>query len=87
MAAAPRRYLVMAIRQPGFDAGVIEPHLAYIGQLRARGQLELSGGFSDSSGGAYVLRAADLAEARALADADPLHLTGASRLTVFEWNA
>ncbi len=86
MASALKRYLVMAMRQPGFDDAVIEPHMAYIGQLRARGRLDMSGGFSDGSGGAYLLRASDMAEAQAMADADPLHLTGASRLTVFEWN-
>lgn len=86
MATALKHYLVMAMRQPDFDEAVFEPHMAYIGQLRAQGRLDMSGGFSDGSGGAYLLRAQDMAQARALAEADPLHLTGASRLTVFEWN-
>lgn len=85
MASTQKHYLVMAMRQPEFDGSVIAPHLAYIGQLRARGKLGMSGGFADASGGAYLLRVGSMAEARAIADADPLHQTGASRLTVFEW--
>ena len=80
-----KRYLVMAMRKPGFDAAVVAPHLAFLADLRAQGALELSGGFADLSGGAYVLLAGNLDDARALADIDPLHTAGASRLSVYEW--
>ena len=60
------RYLVMAMRRPSFDDAVIAPHLAFLEELRAMGQLEMTGGFSDSSGGAYVLvNVSSLDEARA----------------------
>ncbi len=81
------RYLVMAMRRPSFDDAVIAPHLAFLEELRAMGQLEMTGGFSDSSGGAYVLvNVSSLDEARAVAARDPLALTGTSDLTVYEWN-
>ena len=47
----------------------------------------MTGGFSDRSGGAYVLvNVSSLDEARAVAARDPLALTGTSDLTVYEWN-
>ena len=81
------RYLVIAMRRPSFDDAVIAPHLAFLDELRAAGQLEMTGGFSDRSGGAYVLvNVASLEEAKAIAARDPLALTGTSDLTVHEWN-
>jgi len=88
--AAPaerRRYLVLTLRTPQFDPAVIAPHYAHLDRLRARGQLELAGPFTDRSGGAYVVRAADLDEARSIAFSDPVHASGASQVRVFEWNA
>jgi len=81
------RYLVMAMRRPSFDDAVIVPHLAFLDELRAAGQLEMTGGFSNKRGGAYVLvNVASLDEAKAIAARDPLALTGTSDLTVHEWN-
>lgn len=79
------RFLVMAMRLPQFDSAQIRPHREFLQALREQGRLELSGGFSDQSGGAYVLLAADLEEARVLAFGDPLHVTGSSRVDVYEW--
>ena len=83
--ASMKRYLVLAMREPAFDASVIEPHREFMAALREQGRLERSGAFSDKSGGAYVLLAPDLDAATALAHADPLHRVGASRLTIYEW--
>ena len=81
------RYLVIAMRRPSFDDAVIAPHLAFLDELRAAGQLDMTGGFNDRSGGAYVLvNVASLDEAKAIAARDPLTLTGTSDLTVYEWN-
>ncbi|MGH8063291.1 MAG: YciI family protein [Pseudoxanthomonas sp.] len=80
------RYLVMAMRKPDFSDEVIAPHLAFLDALRAEGKLEMTGGFSDKSGGAYVLQAASLEEAQALVAADPLATSGSSVVTVYEWN-
>jgi len=85
--SAPR-YLVVLMRRPGFDEALVAPHLAFLDDLRAQGVLELSGGFSDRSGGAYLLHGlSGLEEARAIAMRDPLVAQGASDLTVHEWNS
>ncbi|KAF1717614.1 hypothetical protein CSC74_01405 [Pseudoxanthomonas yeongjuensis] len=80
------RYLVMAMRKPSFSDEVIAPHLAFLDALRTEGKLEMTGGFSDKSGGAYVLRVASMEEAQALATADPLATSGSSAVAVYEWN-
>ena len=86
MSATDTRYLVLAMRRPGFDESVVAPHHAFIETLRERGLLELTGGFSDRSGGAYLLRGlASLDEAKAIVARDPLVLQGMSDLTVHEW--
>jgi uncharacterized protein YciI len=73
------------MRLPQFDSEQIGPHRDFHDALREQGRLELAGGFSDKSGGADVLRAVDLEEARVLAFGDPLHITGSSRVDVYEW--
>ncbi|WP_373896422.1 YciI family protein [Xanthomonas citri pv. malvacearum] len=81
------RYLVLALRKLGFPADVVQPHLDFLDALRAAGQLELTGGFSDRSGGAYVLvNVATLEDAQQIVARDPLVLRDASALTVYEWN-
>ena len=83
-----KRYLVVSIRHPNFDPSVIAPHLAFLDGLRVTGQLELSGGFADKSGGAYLLTNIDsLEQARAIVALDPLATAGVSTLTVHEWEA
>lgn len=85
--SAPR-HLVVLVRRPDFDEALVAPHIAFLEALREQGLLELSGGFSDRSGGAYLLRGVpDLDGARAIAQRDPLVVHGASDLTVHEWNA
>lgn len=81
-----KRYLVMAMRKPSFSDEAVAPHLAFLDELRAAGQLEMTGGFSDKSGGAYVLKVDSLDEAQAIARRDPLAAGGSSTLTVYEWN-
>jgi uncharacterized protein len=80
-------YLVMTIRTPQFQPGVIEPHMAFLAELREQGRIVLAGAFTDKSGGAYLMKASDLAEAQAIAFRDPVHTTGFSVVTVHEWNA
>ncbi len=80
-----RKYLVMAMRTSRFDQTVVEPHRAWLDAVRARGQLVETGKFTDGSGGAYVILAENLDAARELVVTDPIHTTGASELTVYEW--
>ena len=82
-----QRYLIMTLRTEQFDPAVIEPHYAHLDKLRERGVLELFGPFADKSGGAYLIRAEDMDQARAIAYADPVHTSGSSKVTVYEWNA
>ncbi|MET8425842.1 YciI family protein [Nocardia sp. NPDC004860] len=80
-----RKYLVMAMRTPRFDDSVIVPHKDWLTAVRERGQLVETGKFTDGSGGAYVITAENLTAAQELIRTDPIHTTGASELTVYEW--
>jgi uncharacterized protein YciI len=84
--AATKRYLVIAMRTAHFSDDVIGPHLAFLDALRAEGKLHMTGGFSDGTGGAYVLNVGSLEEAQALVETDPLATSQASVLSVYEWN-
>lgn len=80
-------YLVMVMRRPQFDAAVVSAHNRFLDELRAEGRVERSGPFGDKSGGAYLLRAGNLAEAQAIAQRDPTHVSGGWDVTVHEWQA
>ena len=82
-----KRYLVLTLRRPQFNPVVVAPHYERLARLRERGQLELSGPVSDKSGGACIVRADTLEAARAIAFSDPVHVSGSSEVTVWEWNA
>ena len=84
--AGKKRYLVLAMRTPHFSDEAIAPHVAFLDALRSEGKLEMTGGFSDKSGGAYVLRVTSMEEAQALVAVDPLTTSGSSVVTVYEWN-
>ncbi len=81
------RYLVTTFRTAAFQPAVIPDHYAFLDRLRSEGNLELAGPFTDKSGGAYIIRAASLEEARAVAFSDPVHTSKSSVVTVYEWNA
>ncbi|UGB36971.1 YciI family protein [Frateuria soli] len=80
-------FLVLVIRRPQFDPAVVPAHLRFLDELRTEGRVERSGPFGDKSGGAYLLRATDLAEARVIAHRDPTHVSGGWDVTVYEWQA
>ena len=66
-------------------------HLAYQKQQEQAGALFLAGPVSDETGdlmqaeGMIIYRAADLVAARSLADADPMHATGARTYEIRKW--
>lgn len=66
-------------------------HLDYQRELELRGVLVLAGPLSDASGesmegaGMIVYRAGSMDEARALADGDPMHKSGARGYTLRKW--
>jgi uncharacterized protein YciI len=81
------KYLVMTMRKPKFDGAVVTAHWEFLEDLRSQGVLELAGGFTDKSGGAYVISAPHFAAAQEIAHQDPLHLEDCSEVTVREWDA
>ena len=81
------KYLVLTIRKPTFDLAFRDAHFAFLGDLRTRGLLEQAGPFTDRSGGAYIIFADDLDEARRMAEEDPLHVHNCSTVTVYEWDS
>jgi uncharacterized protein YciI len=83
----PIKYLVLTIRKPTFDASVIDAHYSFLAELRSRGLLEQAGPFTDRTGGAYVLAADNLEQARRTAEQDPLHVHNCSVVTVYEWDS
>lgn len=66
-------------------------HLAYQAELERAGKLAFAGPMSDETGelmqgvGLIIYRAASLEDARALADADPMHQTGARSYVMRRW--
>ncbi len=66
-------------------------HLAYQSKLEAEGALALAGPMSNEAGtqiegmGMIVYRASSLEQARALAEADPMHKSGARSFTLRKW--
>ncbi len=81
-----RTFLILTTRTPHFDSENVARHFEHLDRLRAAGQLGLSGAFTDATGGAYVIIAATMDDARAIAAADPLVTSGSSTATVKEWN-
>lgn len=63
----------------------LREHGRYLLELFQRGVLREAGGFGDDSGGAAVIRAAGLTEARSYADADPSVASGIFTYEVCEW--
>ncbi len=76
---------------PALAKQALPDHLAYQKRLETEGALMLAGPMSDESGtqmagiGLIILRAATFEDARALADADPMHKSGARRYTLRRW--
>lgn len=70
---------------------LLAAHLAYQQKLEARGELFLAGPLSNASGtemsgaGLIIYAAPDIAAARALAKADPMHQAGQRSFTLQAW--
>jgi len=70
---------------------VLPDHLAYQKALEIAGNLAFAGPLSDDTGelmqgtGLIIYRADSLAQARALAEGDPMHKTGARRFRLRRW--
>ena len=70
---------------------VLPAHLEYQKEMEAEGKLFLAGPLSDeagdnmSGGGLIIYRAASMEDARALADADPMHAQGKRTYKLLKW--
>jgi uncharacterized protein YciI len=93
-ARGARAFEVFAIQSDIAEPAKIEEaradHLAFIGDLEAKGRLLFAGPLSDAAGeliagGLIVVRAASFAEACEIAGADPMHKSGARRFAVRRW--
>ena len=87
--------LYMVLSTPAGDPVKVKEtlpaHLAYQAELEARGTLFLAGPVSDETGdlmqgiGLIIYRAASFDDARALAEADPMHANGARGFVLRRW--
>lgn len=92
-ALALELYVAQSTPAQGPDAvrAALPDHLAYQAALESCGQLAFAGPVSDETGenmqgsGMTIYRADSLEAARALAEADPMHLCGARRFTLRRW--
>ena len=92
-ALALELYVVQS--QAGDDPAAIQAnlpdHLEYQRRMEAEGRLVMAGPVSDESGdnmfgsGQIVYRAASMEEAKALADGDPMHKSGARSYSLRKW--
>lgn len=76
---------------PAAVKAALPDHLAYQREMEEQGRLVLAGPVSDATGdqmqgqGMIVYRAASMAQARAMAEADPMHASGARSFTLRKW--
>lgn len=90
---AKELYVILTTPTGGMDAlkTQLAAHLAYQKDLEARGISFAAGPFADDTGaewsgeGMIIVRAASLAEARAIAERDPMHASGARRFRIRPW--
>ena len=81
------KYLIVTMRKPDFDAAFVPAHYEFLDKLRSNGLLQQAGPFTDRSGGAYVVQASSLNDARTIAHQDPLFIHGCSDVSIREWDA
>ena len=82
-----KKYLVLIERKPSFTGNFIQGHREFLQNLREVQTLISAGGFEDQTGGAYVLQANSLEEARMVVKNDPMNQENESVYRVKEWNA
>ena len=91
-AAQPRQLFLFLFRPgPAWRAGVpmrqqdLRDHAAYHARLLREGRGFAGGGYVGEDGGLAIVRAADLAEARAMLAADPAILNGVFVAELRQW--
>lgn len=82
-----KKYLVFIERKETFTGNSIPEHRTFIQNLRVSEALISAGGFSDQSGGAYIVQADNLDQALEMVQKDPMYQEGACTYKVKEWLA
>lgn len=80
-----KRFLFLSQRTDKYTAEVLPDHWAYLESLKAAGKIELSGGFADGTGGAIIVLAESLDEAKEISANDPIIKRGTHQVTIKEW--
>jgi len=89
-----RKKFYVVLSKPAVAPDKLQPflsaHLEYMIGLEKRGHVFASGPLADAEGpptglGLTILRARDIAEARALAEADPFFINGMRTFELKEW--
>ncbi len=83
-------YLVFTRNVKGKESELkdsVAAHRQWLDDQHRDGRLLFSGPTTDGGGGAYVMLAKSLDEARQLAASDPHHENGSRRMEIFEWRA
>lgn len=76
--------LTIVVERSAYEAHLPD-HSAYLRELDAAGALVLSGPFADRRGGMVLIRAQSEADARAIAEADPLVARGVDSYDLRQW--
>ena len=84
---ADRYFLILFKMVPGrtLSPEVLESHAAHLSELDRTGRLVLAGPVPERAGGLIVLRVASLADAKAVADEDPLVRGGDQTYELGTW--
>lgn len=82
-----KKFIVLIERKPSFTGSLIPGHREFLADLRATQMLVTAGGYEDQTGGAYVILADSLEEAKNIVSKDPMNEKNESVYTVKEWNA
>jgi uncharacterized protein YciI len=82
-----RFFLIFLEMVPGraLPSEMLELHAVHLSELDQSGRLVLAGPIPERSGGLIVLRVASLADAKAVADADPLIRGGYQTYEIGTW--
>jgi uncharacterized protein YciI len=88
----PDFWMILAVDTPGFvrPPDLLPRHLAHQVDLEKRGIMFAAGpGANDKGEHEYamiIIRARDLAEAKQVAESDPMHMAGARHYTLHSWS-
>jgi uncharacterized protein YciI len=76
----------MIERKPTFTGESIPEHREFLHGLKGTDTLLMAGGYSDQTGGAYVIEATSLEAAKNIVTADPMYQENESVYSIKEWN-